>query len=287
MKKQITQESKIWLIAKAFLYVVMVLAALSFVVMFAWILINSFKTPLNYMNDVFGLPQEEFGGFDFKNYLDVLTFEYKEQNLFQMLGNTVALILINVFCALSFPVMAGYVFGRMEFKGRAKFEAMLYVLMTIPVIGAAGSTLNFLDAVGLNNTFGGIFIISSASFGSGMLVLTSLFRGLPSSYAEAAYIDGAGEWQVFTRIYYPQASSLLSINVIATIIGVWNDYMTGYLYLPDHPTIALGLQQLQRKAGFDYPIMFAGIVLTMIPVFIVFSFIAKRIFNSTDLGALK
>lgn len=287
MKKQITKESKPWLVCKTILYIVMVLAALSYVAMFTWILINSFKTPLNYMNDVFGLPAEEFGGFDFKNYLDVLLFEYKEQNLFQMLGNTVTLIVINVFCALSFPVMAAYVFGRMEFKGRAKFEAMLYVLMTIPVIGAAGSTLNFLDAIGLNNTFAGIFIISSASFGSGMLVLTSFFRGLPSSFAEAAYIDGASEWQVFTRIYYPQASPLLSINAIATVIGVWNDYMTGYLYLPDHPTIALGLQQLQRKAGFDYPIMFAGIVLTMIPVFIVFSFIAKRIFNSTDLGALK
>ena len=265
----------------------MVFFSITFVGIFVWVLINSFKTAPDFMQNALGLPEIKW---DYQNYFDIFKFEYKNNNLFQMLGNTLIMIAINVICTISFPVMAGYVFGRMEFKGRAKFEAFLYVLMTIPVIGGASAQLKFLSALHLYDSYLGIFILSSGAFGSGMLILTSLFRGLPSAYAEAAYMDGAGEFTVFFKIYYPQAIPLLSINVITSIIAVWNDYMTAYIFLPTHPTIALGLQQLQRTAdvhGSDYPLMFAGIILTMLPVFIVFSFIAKNIFNSKDIGALK
>lgn len=287
MKKKLTPGSFAWKLMKIFIYCMMVFFAISFIAIFVWVLINSFKTAPDFMQDALGMPKIKW---DYQNYLDIFKFEYKNNNLLQMLGNTLIMIAINVLCTISFPVMAGYVFGRMQFWGRAKFEALLYILMTIPVIGGASAQLKFLSALGLYDSYLGIFILQSGAFGSGMLILTSLFRGLPSAYAEAAYIDGAGEFTVFFKIYYPQAIPLLSINVITSIIAVWNDYMTAYIFLPNHPTIALGLQQLQRTAdvhGSDYPLMFAGIILTMIPVFLVFSLIAKNIFNSKDIGALK
>ncbi|MBQ2987448.1 MAG: carbohydrate ABC transporter permease [Tyzzerella sp.] len=287
METKLTPGGIVWKIFKIIIYSLMVFFSITFVGIFVWVLINSFKTAPDFMQNALGLPEIKW---DYQNYFDIFKFEYKNNNLFQMLGNTLIMIAINVICTISFPVMAGYVFGRMEFKGRAKFEAFLYVLMTIPVIGGASAQLKFLSALHLYDSYLGIFILSSGAFGSGMLILTSLFRGLPSAYAEAAYMDGAGEFTVFFKIYYPQAIPLLSINVITSIIAVWNDYMTAYIFLPTHPTIALGLQQLQRTAdvhGSDYPLMFAGIILTMLPVFIVFSFIAKNIFNSKDIGALK
>ena len=287
MKSEINPANFIWRIVKIIIYCAMAIFSITFVGIFLWVLINSFKTALDFMQDALGMPKTKW---DFQNYLDVFNFEYKNNNLLQMLGNTVVMIAISVICTVTFPVMAGYVFGRMEFKGRAKFEAFLYVLMTIPIIGGASAQLRFLSNLNLYDKYLGIFILQSGAFGGGMLILTSFFRGLPSTYAEAAYIDGAGEFTVFLKIYYPQAWPLLSINVISSIIAVWNDYMTAYIFLPTHPTIALGLQQLQRTVdvhGSDYPLMFAGIVLTMIPVFIIFGFIAKNIFNSKDIGALK
>ncbi len=287
MKTEMTPANIAWSVVKAIIYILMAFFAITFVAIFVWVFINSFKTAPNFMIDALGFPE---GKWDFHNYLDVFNFEYKNNNLFQMLGNTLILILINVGCTVTLPVMAGYTFGRMEFRGRAKFEAFLYILMTIPIIGGASAQLKFLSNLNLYDTYLGLFILQSGAFGAGMLILTSFFRGLPSTYAEAAYIDGAGEFTVFLKIYYPQAWPLLSINVITSIIAVWNDYMTAYIFLPTSPTLALGLQQLQRAAdvhGSDYPLMFAGIVLTMIPVFIVFGFIAKNIFNSKDLGALK
>ena len=286
MKTEITPGILVWKIAKILVYILMVFFAVSFLALFVWIVINSFKTPHDYAENVFGFPLEKYG-IDFENYKQVLTFTYKGQTLLEMLGNTGILVLINVFCTMTIPQMAAYVFGRFEFKGRVAAESILYVLITIPVVGGASASLQFLRTIKLYDTFAGILLLQSAGFGIGMLILTSFYRGLPSSYAEAAYIDGASEFQVFTRIYYPQSMPLLSINIISTIVAVWNDYMTGYLYLPRHPILALGLQQLQRTNDYDYPLMFAGIVITMIPVFILFSIFAKKIFNSKDLGALK
>lgn len=286
MKKEFNITTLIWKIIKALIYCFMVFFAFTFIAIFVWVLINSFKTAPEFMQNALGLPKT----WDFNNYIDIFDFKYKNNNLLQMLINTVAMISISVICTLTFPVMAGYTFGRMEFKGRAKFEAFLYILMTIPIIGGASAQLKFLSNLNLYDTYLGMFILQSGAFGAGMLILTSFFRGLPSTYAEAAYIDGAGEFTVFLKIYYPQAWPLLSINVISSIIAVWNDYMTAYIFLPTHPTIALGLQQLQRAAdvhGSDYPLMFAGIILTMLPVFVIFGFISKTVFNSKDIGALK
>ncbi len=287
MKTKNTPGTIAWKTSKTVIYIAMSFFAITFVTIFVWVLINSLKTAPDYMQNTLGLPKIKW---DFQNYIDIFKFEYKNNNLLQMLLNTVVMIGISIFCTLTFPVMAGYVFGRMEFKGRKKFEEFLYVLMTIPIIGGASAQLKFLSALNLYDTYFGLFLLQSGAFGGGMLILASFFRGLPSAYAEAAYIDGAGEFTVFLKIYYPQALPLLSINIISSIIAVWNDYMTAYIFLPTHPTIALGLQQLQRTAdvrGSDYPLMFAGIVLTMIPVFILFGFIAKNIFNSKDIGALK
>ena len=287
MKSEVTLGSVLWNVVKVIIYVAMTFFAITFVGIFVWVLINSFKTAPDYMQNTLGLPQIKW---DFQNFLDIFSFEYKNNNLIQMLINTIIMIGISVVCTVTFPVMAGYVFGRMQFKGRAKFEEFLYILMTIPVIGGASAQLRFLSNLNLYDSYLGIFLLQSGAFGGGMLILTSFFRGLPSAYAEAAYIDGAGEFTVFFKIYYPQAAPLLFINVISSIIAVWNDYMTAYIFLPSHPTIALGLQQLQRTAdvhGSDYPLMFAGIIITMIPVFILFGFIAKNIFNSKDIGALK
>ena len=276
-----------WHILKWLFYIVMILFSISFVYTFIWTLVNSLKTSMNYTEDMFGLPKL----IDFDNYKTVLTsMTYKGYNLWGMLGNSLKLILINVVCTMTFPQMAAYTLARFDFRGKNVIVTAVYLSMMIPVVGTTSSILNFLISTKLYNSFLGIFILSMGGLGFGQMVLTTFYRGIDPAYAEAAYIDGASELQVFLKIYYPQSWPLLSINLLNAIIGSWNDYMTGYLYLPEHPTIALGLQQMQTTyVSFknDSPIMFAGIILAMIPILIIFAFLGPKMMNSKDMGALK
>lgn len=287
IKRTLTPADAVWQIIKAVLYVVMFLCAISFILAFVWILVNSFKTGPEYLTDVFK-PSKSF---DIQNYVQVLTnLEYKGYGLFGMLGNSMILVLWNVFACLTFPHMAAYVLARFDFKFGRFLETLVFATMVIPVVGTSSSTMWFLNATGLFDNFLGIFILQAAGLGFSQIMLTNFYRGVSKSYAEAAYIDGASEWHIFTKIYYPQAKPITMITVITTVITTWNDYMTGYLYLPSHPTLALGLQQMQAAFvdfGNDYPVMFAGVILSMIPILILYFRFSNQILNNMSVGAMK
>ena len=287
LKVKPTVGGVIWNIFKVIVYIVMFLAAMSFIISFVWILTNSFKTGIEYSMDSF-LPSKNF---DWQNYIQVINnLNYKGYNIFGMLINSLILVGWNVLVTLTLPHMAAYVLARFNFKFGRLLEAVIFASMVIPVIGTSSSTMWFLNSIGLHNTFLGVFILQMGSLGFGQIMLTTFYRGISSTYAEAAYIDGASEWKVFTRIYYPQAKAITLINVVQGVIAVWNDYMTGYLYLPDHPTLALGLQQMQAlfvDFGFDYPVMFAGVILSMVPVLTLYFIFSKQIIENITVGAMK
>lgn len=286
-KVALTPAGVAWNVLKAIIYVFMFLCALSFILSFIWILINSFKTAPDYMEDVFK-PSKTF---DWENYVQVLqNLNYRGYGLFGMLGNSLILVGWNVLVAMTLPHMAAYVLARFDFKFGRFLESVIFIAMVIPVVGGASSTMWFLNSTGLFDNFLGIFILQAVGLGFGQIMLTNFYRGVSTTYAEAAYMDGASEWVVFTKIYYPQAKAITLITVVNTVIGVWNDYMTGYLYLPNHPTLALGLQQMQAQFvdfGNDYPIMFAGVILSMIPVLILYFTFSKQIIENMSVGAMK
>lgn len=287
LKTALTPAGAVWNVFKVIIYVLMFLCAISFILSFIWILVNSFKTAPDYMEDVFA-PAETFDG---ENYVQVLqNLNYRGYGLFGMLGNSLILVGWNVLMAMTLPHMAAYVLARFDFKFGRFLESVVFISMVIPVVGGASSTMWFLNSTGLYDNFLGLFILQAVGLGFNQILLTNFYRGVSATYAEAAYIDGASEWLVFTKIYYPQAKAITSITVVNTVIGVWNDYMTGYLYLPNHPTLALGLQQMQAQFvdfGNDYPIMFAGVILSMIPVLILYFTFSKQIIENMAVGAMK
>ena len=287
IKVPLTFGGVVWQSIKWFVYGVMLLAAVSFIFMFIWILLNSFKTGIEYSENVFNISKT----MDWENYKQVLdNLNFKGHGLYGMLVNSIILVLWNVFATMVFPHIAAYPLARFDFKGKKLLESVIWISMVVPIIGGSSSTMWFLNAIGLYDNFLGVFLLNAGGLGFGQIMLTAFYRGVSTTYAEAAYMDGAAEWTVFTKIYYPQAMPLTLIFVVQTVITTWNDYMTGYMYLPSHPTLALGLQQMQAQFvdfGADYPVMFAGIVLAMIPVLTVYFAFSDKITNNSSLGAMK
>lgn len=287
IKTSVTVGSVTWEIFKWFSYVVMILAALSFVFIFVWLVINSLKTTSDYAANSFTLPEM----WDWKNYVQVISeLHYKGYNIFQLLGNSLTLILLSTINTMIWPQFAGYACARFDFPGKKIIESAVYIAMIIPIIGATNSFIQIKLALGLYDTFLGEFLFGSGGLGMGSILYATLYRGLPSAYAEAAYIDGAGEWRVFLNIYYPQSVPMMLIFIVQGIIATWNDYVGPYIMLPTHPTIALGLQEMQARFvwfGGDQPIMFAGTVVVLVPVLIIYAIFSDKIMGNTAMGALK
>ena len=108
-------------------------------------------------------------------------------------------------------------------------------------------------------------------------------------YADAAKVDGGGHFTIMFRIMIPQALPMtLALGIIA-FIGYWNDYMTVFMFLPSHPTLATGLYLFQTQPSIrsNYPLLYAAIIIATVPVVVLYAAFQEKIMVNTVAGGLK
>ena len=141
---------------------------------------------------------------------------------------------------------------------------------------------------GLLNTFWAM-ILPRAVGAYYIILMMNFMKGLPEAISESAFIDGAGDYVVFFKIMLPMAIPGLVSVAILSAIGVWNDYFTIYMFAPSKVTIAVGLQGLISRMQYkaNYPLLFAAMIMSIIPVIAIFSIFQKTIMQNTTIGGVK
>ena len=135
-----------------------------------------------------------------------------------------------------------------------------------------------------------MIIASAGGFGFNFLIMYGFFKNISWSYAEAAFIDGAGNWRVFLTIMLPQAIPIFFALGIMGAIGVWNDFMGPYIFLPSYPVVAVGIWELSNRMvdeGGNFPAFFAATLMITVPVIIVYAAFQKAIVKNMSIGGLK
>ena len=161
--------------------------------------------------------------------------------------------------------------------------------MTIPIIGSTGSMFKLCIDMGIYNTPLYIPLTSFGGFGFNFLILYGFFCNLSWTYAEAVFIDGGGHSTAFFKIMLPQAWPPILTLAIMSFIGAWNDYMTTLLYMPDFPTLASGIYRIQKsmtRSG-NYPQYFAGLMVSVVPVIVLYASFSDMIMENFTVGGLK
>lgn len=160
--------------------------------------------------------------------------------------------------------------------------------MIIPIVGALPAQYKLMYDLHIANS--PLFLISyTGGFGFNFIILYGFFKSISGTYAEAAKIDGAGNHVVFWRIMMPQAKAPIVSLAIIACIGVWNDYQTPILYLSDFPNLASGLYEYESNMMrlANYPVYFAGVLISTVPILFVFIAFQKTIMNNVVAGGLK
>lgn len=257
------------------------LYALSLVFPFLYTLNNSFKTNSEFINDVWALPEK----FSFDNYIEA----FQENNLISMFFNTIFLTACGTFLSVMSASVMAYVLSKYKFTGSGLIYTVAILVMVIPNLGNVAATYKLMNNLGLVDSLPGLLVLYLAPFGSTFLLLYSFFKGISWSYAEAAKIDGAGNFTIFFRIMLPQAKAGIGAVGFMVMIGLWNDYYTPFLYLPSMYTLATGLQDLSVQATTTgaYTQMFAAMIISIVPLLVLFGFCQKTIMENTVAGGLK
>ena len=297
-------------------YLLLVAYLVAVVFPMLWVLYTSAKSTQEIYENPFGLPKVIMA--PDAEAAETLADNYRrawtDSHFGSYFGNSIKVVLISLALILLLGSMSAYALARFEFVGQG-FLYMLFVagllipmqLILIPLFfqytdiselatemlrpTAAALGLGQLT-VSLHDSHAGLILIYvAASLPFTVFVLTAFFRTLPNELREAALMDGASEYRVYSTVMMPLARPGLVTVTIFNFLGLWNEYLFGLVFLQSDTlkTLPLGLASISMQAQYksDFGILFAGLVITMVPTLLVYIFLQERITKGITLGALK
>lgn len=265
-------------------FVIFVLYSITLIYPFVMMLYNSFKLSEDFFKDIWGLPVNP----TIANYREVFGLKFQKTGIFGMFFNSIVLTTIGVGIGILLSCMTSYIIAKYPFKGSKFVYLMVVVCMMIPTTGSLSATYSLLNKTKLLNTFIGNFLMQGG-FGGVFLYLYAYFKSVSWTYAESAFIDGAGHARVFFQIMLPQVMGGVMAFFLISFISAWNDYFSQYLFLRSKPTIAVGLYLIvsKYKKNNNWPQIFAGATVVIIPTLIFFAIFSRKIMDNTSVGGIK
>ncbi len=254
-----------------------------------WMLSSSIKTQQTVFTDYSLIPAAPH----FENYARAWTQGRFGLYFLNSLGYT----LIIVFGVVSLAAFAAYAFSRFTFKGSGLLYKILLSTMLIPIPGSFVALYILLNQLGLIDQGSGQwlarmgYILPQINGGLpfGVFVLKPFFDGIPKELEESAKVDGCGRLGVFFHIMLPLARPALGVVALLTSLSAWNEFLLAYLVFSRHELMPLqrGLLAFHGAHLTEYPLLMAGMVISIIPIVVIYLIMQRNIIRGITAGALK
>lgn len=268
------------LILQWILIVLMVLIAL---VPLYLVVINAFKTHADIVKNPLN--------FSLKPYLDNFAKAWRTGNFGTGFLNSLRLVTVTALIVLVASTLAGYVLGMKRFRGAKAVQVYFLLAMTIPVQLFLFPLYGALAKVGLiGNVYVVCFIIAAINMPLAVMLMRTFFMKIPIQIEEAALLDGAGTWQLLTRIVLPMVRpGLITVSVLI-VLNAWNEYLVSSTLLQGEKnfTVTLGYLALNgASVTFDQGMKMAGALMIIVPILIFFLSLQKYFVDGLTNGAVK
>lgn len=218
-------------------------------------------------------------------YSDVFT----QVDMWLLVWNSALVTLLCAAGQMITAAMAGYVFARMEFRGKGLLFGLILATMMVPMQVTIVPVFMLIRGMGLSDTLLAL-IIPAIPTAFGTFLMRQYFLGLPHELGEAAALDGAGPFRTFFSIFAPLAAPGLAIVGILAFNFHWNEFFRPLIMLISEQnfTLPLGLVTLQGNLGTgSVATVLAGVVLSMIPALAVFIIGNKPLREGLTAGSSK
>ncbi len=278
MKKRITVKQVI-----LYIPVLFVLLVLAFLVLLpiVWMVLSAFKTE----KEIISWPPTFIPkSFTLQNFVDV----QDRINIIRFIINSVIYAGGTTLLAVVVNSMAGYAYAFYSFKGKNGLFLLTLATMMVPFQVIMVPLFLIVYKMGMYNTYWGLIIPRVAVAGS-IFMMRAAFSGLPHELAEAARIDGLSEYGIFWRIMLPLVKPALITLIILSINGSWNDLLWPMIITSstDMRTLANGLALFIGQNTIEYGAAFAGALISLVPMFILYIFGQKYFVEGMASSGLK
>ena len=254
------------------------------IVPFLWVVLSSLKSTKEILASPFSLPKH----WSFDNYAHAWT----DAGIRQFFLNTVIVVSVALVLVMLLGAMCAYVLARFKFRGARAIYYLMLAGLTFPIFLAIVPLFFILKNIGLINTLPGLIMVYVAfALPFTVFFLYAFFRSLPDDVYEAALIDGAGEWRTFFKIMLPMARPGMAAVAIFNFLGLWNQFLLPVALNTDQSKYVLtqGMASFASQAGYavDFGALFAAVVITVVPVLIVYVIFQRRLEGSVSRGTFR
>ena len=225
--------------------------------------------------------------FTLDNYKAVFT----EQSVMLWFKNSMILAVCTVIISLGAAIPAAYVFSRKRFAGRGAILEILLLLYSFPSVLSMFAIYNLLSPLGLVNSRIGLILVYTGTMAVfGLWNMKGYFDTIPIEIEEAASIDGAGSFQLVTKIVLPLAKPSILVTAVMILIYVWNEYLFAITFMTgaENYTLAAGLYSLQAtEISGSWPVFAAASLVVSAPILIIFFAVQRHMTSGLTAGGVK
>jgi len=184
--------------------------------------------------------------------------------------------------------MAGYAFAKFEFPGKRLLFFLVIGTLTLPLYVILVPLFGIVVDRGWTDSYLALILPFTAK-AIGVFLARQQLLAIPNELLEAARIDGAGEWAIFTRIILPLAQPAIAVMGIIFFTSSWNDYLWPLIVIlsDERFTVSLGLATLIGPYSQEYGAVMAGSFMGTLPIVLIFLIFQRRFIEGIMAGALK
>jgi multiple sugar transport system permease protein len=253
------------LIVRQVLGLALIVLACLWLAPIVWTMSTSLRTPAQ----SFSLPPQWLPtDFAYRNYLQV----FDSVPFAEILSNSVKVSVAIVVGQLLTASLAGYAFARLRFPGKDALFFLLMASLMVPAQATIIPVFLLIKWFGLADTLWSL-ILPSWVTAFGVFFMRQVFMQIPQDLVDAAKIDGANQWSIFSRIFLPLTTGSLAVLGILSFNTHWNEFFRPLIFLSSQPnfTLPIGLVTLQGYLGTgSLSVVLAGVVISMLPVLLIF-----------------
>ena len=279
-----------------FIYFVLILLTVTIVVPVAWVFLASIKQNSEFYGNPWALP----AGVYWQNFVNA----WNAAKMGEYMLNSVIVTVLALAILLAVALPAAYALSRFRFRSRKLLNTLFmaglfinvnYIVVPIFLMLKDGDTWlkqTFGSAFLLNNLLVLAIVYAATALPFTIYLLSSYFATLPHDFEEAAYIDGAGYNTTMLKIIFPMAKPSVVTVILFNFLSFWNEYIISMTLMSSANgarTLPVGLLNLMQaqQAKAEYGMMYAGLVMVMLPTLILYMCMQKRLTQGMTVGGLK
>ena len=265
-----------------FKYVMLIAASIIALLPVVVCVFTAFKTTEDYnTSSVLDLPKQWMA----ENF----SIAMKQANMLRGFANTAIVLVVVLVCSIFISAMLAYVLNRFKFKGNGVIQNLFMFASLIPGIATQVTVYQIMFSLGLINHLYGYMIVLMGTDIISIYIFLQFFENLPVSLDESAIIDGCTYFGVFFKILFPLLKPAIVTSLVLKGVSVYNEYYMSNLYLQTKElrTISTALYAFTGPYGNQYNYICAGVLITILPIFILFLIFQKQVYGGMAAGAVK